>query len=206
MNRIEILILAAGTGTRMGAVKPLLMYKGHTLLSHVARCLRTARSQSDLEGEIRVVTGYSSEAVSREARRLGLGAIYNPDFGLGLMSSVQAGLREIQPLECSGVLVALADQPLVKPESVTELIQAFVAARSKGLTLARPSYEGKPGNPCLIGREHFEEILEQRPQDRGANFLFLAHPSCVLMHPVDDPGIHMDFDSPSDLHQGGLHV
>jgi nicotine blue oxidoreductase len=207
VSRYEGLILAAGRGSRMGAIKPLLRQGEASFLERVAGCLADSRALS----RVTVVLGAHAETVGQEAARLGLRTVINSAFESGLLSSLQAGIRSLGP-DCTAVMVALADQPLIQPGTLRELCVAFSTAVSPGdsgaqsaqskqerATLARPVFNGRAGHPCLIAREHFAEIVAQPPSDRGAAFLFEKYPARALLHPVADAGIHRDFDVPSDL-------
>ena len=197
MSHWQGVILAAGVGSRLGQVKPLAELQGSTLLDWSSRALLESKALQCVS----VVVGSEGERVRAEATRLGLRTIENPRYSEGMLTSLQAALRTLmdQELESGvrsrGVLVALADQPFVRPETV----QALTLAANEGKTLARPTFAGRPGNPCLIGREHWEEILEETPRDQGASFLFSRYAPQVIDVPVNDPGIHLDMDRPQDL-------
>lgn len=198
--QLEAVILAAGQGARMGAAKPLVRFEGLTFLARVSEAL----ARSEAVARTSVVVGAYAEAVTAECRRLALPVIPNPAYETGLLSSLQAAIHHVLAREaetgrrCDALLVSLADQPLVKAKTLQALKAAYISAPAT-ITLLRPTYRGRPGNPCVLGREHFEEILAQRPRDQGAAFLFAAHPSRVHLVEVDDPGVSVDFDRPADL-------
>ena len=123
--------------------------------------------------------------------------VHNPDWRTGMGSSLAAGLRALQPgsdLECAAVVVALADQPLVGAEAVRRLIAAWRA----GATVAVAAYDGKPRNPVLIAREHWDSVLELAGGDTGARPL-RAHPELVRLVECGDTGSAYDVDTPEDL-------
>ncbi len=43
-------------------------------------------------------------------------------------------------------------------------------------TLARAYYDGRPGHPVVIGREHVAGVIASAVGDRGARDYFAAHP------------------------------
>ncbi len=68
-------------------------------------------------------------------------------------SSLRLGLEAVPP-ESLAVVIALVDQPFIRPGAVERLIAAFQA----GAELAVATYAGKQRNPVLIGRGHIEEV------------------------------------------------
>ncbi|MBB4704811.1 nucleotidyltransferase family protein [Sphaerisporangium siamense] len=177
------LLLAAGAGTRLGMPKALLEFQGERLADRGARLLR--------EGGCRpvvVVLGAADVQVG------GAVAVRNPDWRTGMASSLRTGLDALPP-EADAVVVALADQPLVRAEAVRRLI----AARAAGAAVAVATYGGAPRNPVLIGREHFGEVARLAAGDAGARPFLRAHPELVTPVPCDDAGDPADIDTVADL-------
>src|SRR5258708_7588151 len=106
MNSFAAIILSAGQSSRMGRTKALLVWQEKSFLEHIVSALR----KSAVCSRYITVTGFDFENVASEAKRLGVEAIHNPQFSLGLMGSLQAGLRALKP-DTDAVLVVLADQP-----------------------------------------------------------------------------------------------
>jgi nicotine blue oxidoreductase len=143
----------------------------------------------------------------------GAWTIRNLDWRTGMGSSLRAGLQALDldggpgdappgPVpedgDVAGVtaaVIALADQPLVSAEAVRRLIVAFEA----GATVAVAAYAGKPRNPVLIGREHWETVIEMAVGDAGARPFLRAHPGLVTLVECGDTGDPFDIDTPEDL-------
>jgi len=121
-------------------------------------------------------------------------SVHNPDWPTGMGSSLAAGLAAVPP-GCAAAVVALADQPLVGPESVRRLI----AARQAGASVAVACYDGQPRNPVLISREHWPEVVALAVGDVGARPFLRAHPDLVTRVECADTGRPDDIDSPDDL-------
>src|SRR5690606_9005450 len=92
-------------------------------------------------------------------------------------------------------VIALADQPLIRPAAIARLIAAF----HTGATVAVAAYGGVGRNPVLIAREHFAEVAELAEGDVGARPFLRAHPELVTLVPCDDAGDPADVDTPEDL-------
>ena len=103
-------------------------------------------------GPVVLVAGAAAVAVP------GAVVVHNPAWATGLGSSLAAGLAAVRALPgqaCGAAVIALADQPLVGPGSVRRLI----AAHRAGARIAVAAYGGRPRNPVLIARAHWEEVL-----------------------------------------------
>ncbi len=105
-------------------------------------------------------------------------------------SSLAVGLAAV-PADCAAAVIALADQPLVGPDSVRRLI----AAHDAGASVAVACYDGKPRNPVLIAREHFAEVAALAAGDVGARPFLRAHPELVMAVECGDTGRPDDIDT-----------
>jgi CTP:molybdopterin cytidylyltransferase MocA len=185
-SHVAGLLLAAGGGSRLGQPKALVELGGQTLAARGAALLRTGGADP-----IVVVTG--AAPVDLPAVTL----VDNPAWRTGMGSSLIAGLHALagQPPACRAVVIALADQPLIGPESVRRLIAAHIA----GAPIAVATYDGRPRNPVLIDRAHWPGLLATTTGDTGARPFLRAHPDLVT--PVDCTGTGRpdDIDTPEDL-------
>jgi nicotine blue oxidoreductase len=86
------------------------------------------------------------------------------DWAEGMGASLRAGLTALAPTTYDAVLVSLVDLPDVDAAVVARL----VATASGPGDLARASYDGRPGHPVLIGRDHWAGVVETATGDRGA--------------------------------------
>ena len=64
-------------------------------------------------------------------------------------------------------------------------------------SLARASYDGSPGHPVLLGRDHWAGVAGTATGDRGARDYLAAHP--VLDVECADLATGRDVDRPEDL-------
>jgi CTP:molybdopterin cytidylyltransferase MocA len=194
------LLLAAGGGSRLGQPKALVELGGQTLAERGVALLSEGGTDPVL-----IVTGAVPVSVAT-AR-----AVYNPDWRTGMGSSLAAGLRALgaggtsadgaasgdpeRGPDCGAVVVALADQPLVGAEAVRRLIAAY----RDGATVAVAAYDGKPRNPVLIARQHWDTVLELAVGDTGARPFLRAHPELMRLVECGDTGSPYDVDTPEDL-------
>ncbi|HEX7360228.1 MAG TPA: nucleotidyltransferase family protein [Bryobacteraceae bacterium] len=183
--QVSAVVLAAGMGTRMGAVKQLLPFRGKTLVEHVLDTLRASEVR-----EIVLVLGFAAEDIRQRVPLDKVKVIVNGAYREGMASSLRAGISAVDPAS-EAALIVLADQPFVRPDTMNRLIAEHPA-------IAIPTYEGKRGNPVRIGRSLFPEAL-RLSGDIGCRALFSAHPDEIAYVPVDDPGILIDFDTQADV-------
>ena len=178
------MLLAAGSGSRLGQPKALVDLAGSTLAERGVALLGDGGADPVI-----VVTG----AVPVEIP--GVVTVHNPDWETGMGSSLATGLLSLSNGDAEAAVIALADQPLVGADSVRRLIGAF----RSGADVAVAAYEGRPRNPVLIAREHWPAVLELAAGDTGARPFLRAHPELVTLVECGDTGRPDDVDTPEDL-------
>ncbi|WDP91536.1 MAG: nucleotidyltransferase family protein [Desulfobacter sp.] len=190
-DNIAGIILAAGTGSRMGGhTKQLLPFKGRPLLTHaVEKGLAAGLSPLIL------VLGHGADRIKRQLDAYPVDIIVTPDFTRGMAASLKAGLHRLDSTGTArGALFLLGDQPLVRAETLLTLREA---ARNHPGSILIPVFKGRRGNPVYFDACFFPE-LRQVSGDMGGRVLIGRHPHAVREIAVDDPGIGMDIDTPED--------
>ena len=185
---VSIVILAAGSSSRLGRPKQLLDLGGEPLLRHTVRNALASRAR-----EVVLVLGSQAESIASAVGDLGQRTVINPDFAEGQSTSLKAGIRAVDP-GARGVIVMLGDQPTVTPELLNRLISAFEAT---GAYIVQPMYGETPGNPVLIDREYFPELLEIEG-DQGARGVIKAHRRDTYRMPWSDEPPPGDVDTEED--------
>ncbi|HSG18271.1 MAG TPA: selenium cofactor biosynthesis protein YqeC [Anaerolineae bacterium] len=189
LSRVTAVVLAAGQSKRMGRTKQMLPWGETTVLGQTLTNLT-----GSLVHDVLVVTGHESSAAETVAAELGLATIYNPQYADGeMISSLQMALRSM-PANRSAALVILADQPMVKTDTINRLMIAYWQGRGR---LVAPEYQGRRGNPVLIDSRYFPELLTL-PSDSAPRTLLRRHPAALFHLPVDDPAVLRDLDRPDD--------
>jgi CTP:molybdopterin cytidylyltransferase MocA len=185
--RVAGVLLAAGEGRRLGRPKALVEVGGRRLADRGVALLRAGGA-----GPVVLVAGAAAVAVP------GAVVAHNPAWRTGMGSSLAAGLATVRALPgeaCSAAVIALADQPLVGPGSVRRLI----AAHRAGAGIAVAGYGGRPRNPVLISRAHWDEVLAMAHGDAGARPFLRAHADLLTLVECGDTGRPDDIDTPGDL-------
>lgn len=176
-------LLAAGSGSRLGQPKALVELGGSRLVDRGIGLLQAGGA-----GPLVVVTGAAPLTLPRVI------TVHNPDWASGMGSSLAVGLRAV-PDGCPAAVVALVDQPLIGAAAVRRLI----AARAAGATVAVAAYHGRPRNPVLLARAHWPEVISLAAGDVGARPFLRAHPDLVTLVECADTGQPDDLDTPADL-------
>jgi molybdenum cofactor cytidylyltransferase len=152
--------------------------------------------RSAVVDEIVLVLGSSAEAIRRQlpASLLeGVKVVINPAYEQGMASSLQAGLSALDP-QIGAALIVLADQPFVRPETLDQLARKH---RRTPVQIVIPSYKGVRGNPVLLDRSVFAEVMALEG-DVGCRAIFGSHPERILKLEVEDEGILLDIDNQED--------
>jgi len=192
-------LLAAGSGSRLGRPKALVVVGGQSMARRGITLLRDGGTDpvivvTGATGSDAGVAGSDAGVAGQAGRARGVISVHNPDWSAGMGSSLAVGLGAV-PDECAAAVVALADQPLVGPEAVRRLL----AAHAAGASVAVACYDGRPRNPVLIGREHWPEVIALASGDVGARPFLRAHSDLVTEVECGDTGRPDDVDSPDDL-------
>jgi len=158
------LLLAAGEGRRFGGPKALARDDDGT--SWLLRAVQALRPCS----EVVVVLGAEAERAAA-LLPMSVSRIRADDWAEGMGASLRAGLEALAPTDHDAALVSLVDLPDVDAAVVARLV---AASQGRG-DLARAAYDGVPGHPVLLGRDHWAGVVASATGDRGARDYLAAH-------------------------------
>jgi len=168
MTDIAGLVLAAGSGSRMGQPKATIVDdEGIPWVTRAASFLRNAGAApvivalgADLEKAVHLLPDWSHH-IAVQAWQEGIGASLRESLiSLGRL-----------PETVTAVLVTLVDLPSAHVASATRLM----GTGWTDTALRRAMYHGKPGHPVLIGRAHWLPLSNQLNGDTGAQAFLKAH-------------------------------
>jgi len=187
--KLAIILLAAGSSSRMGRSKQLLDINGESLL---LRAARTAL-QSGI-GPVTVVLGAREVDHRKIIQHLDVTLVSNPTWELGMGSSLKAGLSHWVSMapQSEGVMVILCDQPLLTAEYLKRLADSFYQS---GKPIAASRYGGSSGVPAVFSHSLFGEIL-RLADDQGAKKIIAMHPEQT--HYLDFKEGAIDIDTQED--------
>jgi molybdenum cofactor cytidylyltransferase len=187
---ISGIVLAGGRSRRMGQPKATLKVGDETFLERAVRVLQEGGCQ-----DVVVVLGVddpelvdlTSGSGARSARSGG---------GPEQIDSLRAGLRALSATVQAAVVMPV-DHPQVEPKTVAAVIETFEDCRAP---VVRVSHEGRHGHPVLFAATVFDELLSGDLPD-GARTVVRSHADDLVEVEVDDPGVLIDVDTPTDYEE-----
>jgi molybdenum cofactor cytidylyltransferase len=186
---ISAIVLAAGQAARFGQCKQLMQLGDKTLIEHVLDTV----NESAVD-DIIVVLGAHADEIQRRVKFGRERIVLNAQYAEGMSTSIHAGLRALTP-ETEAAIIMLADQPFVTPQTVNRLAGEYRTRKALAIV---PTYRGARGNPVLVDRSLFPEMLALRG-DVGFRAIFEKHPDSIVKLPIDDVGIVTDIDTREDF-------
>ena len=187
-EQISAIILAAGYSRRMGTLKPILKFGDKTNLE------RSVRLFQDLGIEdVIVVVGHAANQTIPVVHGCRARAVMNQHFEGGMFSSIQAGVEELRP-DCEAFFLLPADIPLVRPQTIKDLIEAYRGENDK---LVFPTFFRKRGHPPLVPARYRNDILSYSG-DEGLRAVFRIHENQSVQVEVADEMTISDLDTPAD--------
>lgn len=187
---IDILIIAAGEARRFGAAKQLASIDG------VAMLRRVALQALGADSRVTVVLGAQSDEVAGCIDDLDVSVVHHADWSAGMGSSIAAGVASVAARmpRTTGIVVALADQPLVAAGDFLRMIDAHRKAPSR--IIAADHGDGVVGAPVLFPDSFLDELIELGGVS-GARSILQCHASEV--DTLAMPTARIDIDTPADL-------
>jgi nicotine blue oxidoreductase len=175
------LILAAGSGSRVGTPKAILEISGERLIDRAVTQFHNAGIR-----DVYVVLGAWQGEVP------GAHVIVNPEWKSGMGSSLRTGLEYLAALsEITDVVVSLVDLPGLSAAAIEAIVR-------NTQEIVMGTFYGKPGHPVKFARKHWKEIAESATGDFGARN-FLKGRDDVFTVPLETLAVGKDLDTPEDL-------
>ena len=142
-------------------------------------------------GCARITVVLGAEAVQARSllADLEVHVVFADDWAEGMGASLRTGLQSLDGSGDDGVVLTLVDLPDLVPEVVARVISAGDGPAA----LARAAYDGKPGHPVLLGREHWAGVIETAVGDQGARAYLADRP--VTLVECGDLATGRDVDS-----------
>lgn len=189
MKGVPAVIMAAGSSSRLGQPKQLLMVDGEPLLQRAIRVACEAGA-----GPVFIVLGANRELIENSVDFSVVKIIVNDHWDEGLASSIRAGIEVVRSAaDALGVLLMTCDQPRVTAQHLWRMIDAF--SHTGDATVASV-YAGTRGIPAIFPRSAFDDLCALHG-DKGARGLLANSPWPVTEIPLE--GGEVDIDRPEDL-------
>lgn len=144
MSGVAALLLAAGEGRRMGRTKQLMDYQGRPLVVHALAAL-----QAGTGVRAHMVVGAEADVVADACAALAPVVVRNADWRVGMGRSLAVGMAAVlaDAADVGLVLIALADQPLIRAEDYAGMLACAEAHPGKVVAAA---FGGRLGAPVVL--------------------------------------------------------
>jgi len=211
MNKLAIIILAAGCSARLGQPKQLIPMYDRSLLAF--QCQQALK----VHGDISCVLGFKAEIMANEIDSLPVKLVINSSWQQGLSSSISMGVTSL-PADIDGVMLVLVDQWRLIADDLQQLISIWqkqpdriIAAGGCSVDeniigqLARTKKEISKqipnkilGPPVIFPRRFFRQLAGEH-SGNGAKKLLKEYSKQVIE--VELPHAFVDLDTPKQLAQ-----
>ncbi len=189
MEKIGIIILAAGESKRMGFPKQLLNIEGISLIRRTAEVALA----TDCYPVVLVIGAHKAQ-LAHEIIDLPLTVIDNQMWHEGMASSVKMGLAGLYMTykDVEAVIMLVCDQPYISVSLLERMIEIY---RTKKPPIVACKYEDQVGVPALFDRKLFEELLSLTG-DKGAKPVLMNHLDEAYLLTFEAGSV--DLDTPED--------
>ena len=186
--KLGIVILAAGSSSRMGQSKQLLEIDGEPLLRRMAKVALGVDPD-----ELIVVLGSNREEHQKVTEDLAVKTVYNSNWQKGIGSSIKTGVYHLlqQLPSANAAMILVCDQPLLTTFHLKKLKHAFISSVAPVVAMV---YSDTVGVPAIFAKSLFDDLLNL-PDDKGAKIVIEKNPSALT---VPFPEGAMDLDTPDD--------
>lgn len=205
---MDIVMLAAGTSSRMGNInKMLLPYKNTSLVCfcclQALRFLQKYSEQTDESCTLIIVTGYRRPSVEKALKdcksfigetnsKLKMIVVNNPNYRNGQFTSTKVGVSQVA--DKSPFFISLADMPLILAENY-EILTPLLSDNDAVRPFTVVNGERHPGHPVLHAYKLKEKILSM-PDDYSVSKILK---SCKVIEPeFQDISWSKDIDVETD--------
>ena len=186
---ISAIILAAGKSTRMGKLKPLVRFSKQTFLETILQNFNNAGIK-----DVLIVLGHSADQIAKKLKLPPDNFTINKNYHFGQFSSVQAGMKNLKST-CTGVFLALVDQPQIGPDIIAKIRKVSEENSDK---IVIPTLNGKRGHPPLLPKWLFHEILTANPTQKTSEIV-RSHSDKVYELEIGDESILWNINTEQDL-------
>lgn len=189
LKKIGVIVLAAGSSSRMGSPKQLLSFQHKSLLNITIEAAVNA-----VEGSVVVILGDNYDLIAGDIAHRGLCIVGNPGWEEGISASIRLGMSVLMAKEASmdGVILMVCDQPFITSLHLQTLL---LKAEITGQCIVASSYAETLGVPALFCKHHFNDLMSLKGAE-GAKTLILKYMDEVA--PVPFTNGEIDIDTPDD--------
>ncbi len=193
LNKVACFILAAGMSKRMGSENKLLKkYKNKIIINQTLK----NHSESKLE-KLNIIIGHDKESLKDTLKNFQIGVIENDNYMSGMLSSIKI-INDYIDNEVTGIMISLADMPLVSSKDINSILDTFLLHDEKKICI--PEFNGRLGNPIIIPLEIYKKIIQNENllKDKGLKSTILDG-KFDIVRARSSSGVLKDFDTQKDF-------
>ena len=193
LNKVACFILAAGMSKRMGSENKLLKkYKNKIIINQTLK----NHSESKLE-KLNIIIGHDKESLKDTLKNFQIGVIENDNYMSGMLSSIKR-INDYIDNEVTGIMISLADMPLVSSKVINSILDTFLLHDEKKICI--PEFNGRLGNPIIIPLEIYKKIIQNENllKDKGLKSTILDG-KFDIVRARSSSGVLKDFDTQKDF-------
>lgn len=187
LNNVSAIILAAGSGKRIGAPKLKLKIGENYFVNLIVSKLKSA----GIEEIVCVIRKEDKEWFEENVSDIQF--IENNNTESGMISSIYLGVSHRK--NSSGIMVFPVDHPLIDSETIAKLIKSF---KENCSSVVKPSFKGQSGHPIIIPNQLYKEVLKKRDNEH-LNNIIIDSKLRVIQVEVEDEGILKNINYKTDL-------
>lgn len=184
-KKYEIIILAAGSSSRLGKAKQLELYYGDTLLNHTLTV-----AKNSFVKDITIILGANANHIIPSLKDCQYRI--NTNWANGMGNSIAFAASKLK-IDTDAVIFLLCDQPHLESKIINELIVKFELGDKD---IIRCKYSTGFGPPILFDKKYFK-LLSNLDGEMGAISIVQNHKDDVDY--IDFEKGAIDIDTEEDL-------
>ena len=183
--KIAAVLMAAGASSRFGECKLIKKFASRPMFEYALDALPYNKLCA-----IAVVSGRAEILAAAEAR--GFIPVLNNRPEDGPPRTIRLGMEAVGDAE--GIMFMVADQPLLRRESVAGELDFFAKNAN---SIVAMGHGARRGNPVIFPREFFRE-LRTLEGERGGGAVMAAHRERIMLFQLENGAELTDIDTASD--------
>lgn len=187
---IPIIILAAGSSSRLGQSKQLVKSDKTPLL------LKTVRTAMDAGFvQIIVVLGFNYDIHASLIQTLPVEILNHKEWKKGMGSSLKAGLKFVIEKEHlpDALVISVCDQPYLSAQHLQQLVEKY---STTSCAIVASAYNNSNGVPALFDSSLYQQLLHIE-DSQGAKTIIQKNTQAMVS--IEWPEGSFDIDTPDDL-------
>jgi molybdenum cofactor cytidylyltransferase len=183
-DNLAVLILAAGSSSRLGKPKQLLKIKDESLIQIAVK------KALNISSDVKVVLGHKSDEIIQEIKDFAISIAINPNYEQGMGSSISFGMKDF--IHSKKVLIMLCDQPLIPLSHYNSLIRK--SKENENLIICS-KYQNRFAVPSIFPNTYYKALADLKG-DEGARKLLKNN---LIDFVILDDKLSIDIDTKEDF-------